>query len=260
MSTYEATVLSKMPVGYWRLGEKSGSKNAADFSGNGHTGIYTGGLGFEEPGAIQGELDSAIRLNGTDAYVEIPSHQEFSQPTSQQGLSVEAWIRISTFDFEGEDLNNSYVHWLSKGDSGKQEWALRIHNQTSKTPYRIAAYIFNSVGGLGAGDYFIEAPLTGGDSDWIHVVGCFDPGDASNDNAGVRIYRNGEFKKGSRSPGTLYNNPCNWTVYPVAGDAPLRIGTRGKKKFFAGVLDEVAIYPRVLSADEVMGNYKAGVV
>jgi hypothetical protein len=165
MSTYEATVLSKMPVGYWRLREKSGSKNALDTSGNGHIGTYRGVIGFEESGAIIGNPDSAIRLNGTDAYVEIPSHKDFSQPTSQQGLSIEVWVRVSTFDFEGEDRNNSYIHWLSKGDPGKQEWALRIHNQTSDTPYKIAAYIFNSTGGLGAGDYFIEAPLTGGDSD-----------------------------------------------------------------------------------------------
>jgi Concanavalin A-like lectin/glucanases superfamily len=259
MSAYEATILSKKPVGYWRLGEKSGSRNALDTSTNGHIGIYQGSVVFGESGAISGDLDSAIRLNGTDAYVEIPNHKDFSQPTSQQGLSVEAWVRLSTFDFEGEDPKNSYMHWLSKGDSGKQEWALRIHNQTSETPHKIAAYIFNSAGGLGAGAYFIEETLSDGNSDWIHIVACFDPGDASNENAGVSIYRNGELKKGPKERGTLYNNPGCWTINPVAGDAPLRIGTRGQKKFFAGGLDEVAIYARVLRADEVIDNYKTGI-
>jgi hypothetical protein len=40
MPDYAATVLSKKPGGYWRLGEKSGSKNALDTSGNGHIGTY----------------------------------------------------------------------------------------------------------------------------------------------------------------------------------------------------------------------------
>lgn len=47
-------------------------------------------------------------------------------------------------------------------------------------------------------------------------------------------------------------------VMPVAGTAPLRLGTRDKKSFFTGALDEVAIYPRALTAREIADNSRAG--
>ena len=46
---------------------------------------------------------------------------------------------------------------------------------------------------------------------------------------------------------------------PVHGTAPLRLGTRDKVSFFRGALDEVAIYPRVLTADEILENYQTGI-
>ena len=62
---------------------------------------------------------------------------------------------------------------------------------------------------------------------------------------------------GPPSPGTLYSNP-QWQIKPVAGSAPLRLGTRDKKNFLTGALDEVAIYPRMLTAKEIQANYDAG--
>ena len=88
----------------------------------------------------------------------------------------------------------------------------------------------------------------------MHVVACFDPGDASTKGAGVRIYKNGKLRQGPPSSATLYGNQ-RWQIKPSAGDAPLRLGTRSLRHFLAGALDEVAIYPRVLSADEVLENY-----
>jgi hypothetical protein len=55
----------------------------------------------------------------------------------------------------------------------------------------------------------------------------------------------------------LYNNP-QWQINPVSGTAPLRLGTRNLQHFLAGALDEVAIYPRVLTAKEVLEHYNLG--
>ena len=62
---------------------------------------------------------------------------------------------------------------------------------------------------------------------------------------------------GLPSPGTLYNNP-QWQIKPAHGTAPLRLGTRDRKTFLTGLFDEVAIYPRVLTAREILENYNAG--
>lgn len=144
--------------------------------------------------------------------------------------------------------------WLGKGEPKKHEWGLRFYSSKSKDrPNRISAYIYNPDGGLGAGAYF-QDKLTPGE--WIHVVACFDPGDATTKGAGVHIFKNGVRRQGPPATGALYNNPL-WQIKPVSGTARLRLGTRNLKQFLNGGLDEVAIYPRVLTAQEILGNYQA---
>jgi Concanavalin A-like lectin/glucanases superfamily len=252
-SKYAQVVLAKNPIAYWRLGEARGP-DALDSTGNGHQGAYQGTPTFRERGAIAGDPDTAVKLDGRRSYVEIPNHEGFSQPTSGNGLTVEAWVRPDVLTFEGE-TDDPYVFWIGKGEPNQQEWALRFYSATSNDrPNRISAYIFNPEGGLGAGAYFQDR-LTAGE--WIHVVACYDPGDADTEGAGVHIYKNGVSRLGPPSAGVLYNNP-QWQIKPVHGTAPLRLGTRDRKSFLVGGLDEVAIYPRVLLAEEVLENYKAG--
>ena len=121
-SRYARTVLAKKPVAYWRLGEAAGP-DASDSSGNGHRGTYRGTPAFQERGAIQGEANAAIRLDGRRSYVEIPDHKDFSLPTSGEGLTVEVWVRPDVLQFKGE-TDAGYIHWLGKGEPKKHEWAL----------------------------------------------------------------------------------------------------------------------------------------
>jgi hypothetical protein len=253
-SGYEKTVLSRGPVAYWRLGEKVGP-NALDSTRNGHNGVYHGTPTFQEKGALKGDANTAVKFDGKRSFVEVPGHKEFSQPTSGKGLTVEAWLRPDALEFEGE-TDDPYVFWLGKGEAHRQEWGLRFYSRTSKDrPNRISAYIFNPKGGLGAGAYFQDRLKAG---EWIHVVACFDPGDWETKGAGVHIYKDGVLRLGPPNPGVLYHSR-EWKIKPAAGDAPLRLGTRDRKTFLTGALDEVAIYPRVLSAREVLENYNAGI-
>jgi hypothetical protein len=167
-SEYEKVVLAKKPVGYWRLGEDKGPR-ALDASGNGRHGVYHGMPAFMEKGALRGDADTAVKLDGKKSYIEFPADKAFSVPASGQGLTVEAWLRPDLLDFDGE-----YIHWLGKGEPDRHEWALRFYSSKSKDrPNRISAYIFNPEGGLGAGAFF-QDKLTPGE--WIHVVASFDPG------------------------------------------------------------------------------------
>lgn len=253
VSNYERAVLAKKPVAYWRLGEAMGP-DALDSTKNGHNGTYRGTPTFQESGAIKGDVNTAVKLDGNRSYIEIPSHKDFSQPTSGKGLTIEVWLRPDVLDFEGE-TNDPYIFWLGKGEGKRQEWGLRFYSSKSKDrPNRISAYIFNPEGGRGAGAYFQDKLTVG---DWIHVVACFDPGDANTKGAGVHIYKNGVPRLGPPAAGTLYNNP-QWQIRSVQGTAPLRLGTRDLKTFLVGGIDEVAIYPRVLTAAEILENYNAG--
>lgn len=251
---YHTRVLAKGPVGYWRFEEKAGLV-AHDSTSGRREGAYKGAIAFGQRGAIQSEVDTAIGLNGTDAFVEIPDSAVFSQPTSGQGLTVEAWMRPDALTFVGQ-TDQHYIHWLGKGESGAFEWGFRFYSKDSPTrPNRISAYIWNAssaphTSNEGAGAYFQDELTPGA---WIHVVACYDPGDASDASAGVSIYKNGVLRASPlKSRGARY---ASYNIQSAHGTAPVRLGTRDRVSFLAGALDEVAIYPRVLSAAEVLDNY-----
>ncbi len=263
INQYRTVVLAKGPVGYWRLGEQAGPA-AGDASGSGSDGAYRGDPALGQPGAIVNDPDTAAGFNGPGSrdYVEIPDPvtRAFSQPTSGLGLTVEVWMRPDVLTFAGQ-TSERYIHWLGKCGSGQCEWGLRFYSLDSPSrPNRISAYIWNPDGGEGAGAYF-EDSLTPGA--WMHVVALFEPGDQDTDPpAGVHIYRDGVHRLGPPSPGALYST---FGIAPAHGTRPLRLGTRdaassgsARVSYLTGGLDEVAIYPRVLTPDEILENYRAG--
>jgi Concanavalin A-like lectin/glucanases superfamily len=264
---YSSVVLAKGPVAYWRLGEASGP-TAADASGNGNGGTYLGNPAFGQAGAIVNDPNTAIGLNGPNSkdYVEIPdpSSAAFSQPTSGAGLTVEVWLRPDILTFPGQTSDSDiYIHWLGKcvSGSGQCEWGFRFYSQDSPTrPNRISAYIWNPAGDEGAGAYFQDV-LTPGQ--WIHVVAVYEPGDKDTlPPAGVHIYRDGVHRLGPPSSGTLYKT---FGIVPAHGALPVRLGTRDAAtsggavvSYLTGGLDEVAIYPRVLTPGEIQQNFNVG--
>jgi hypothetical protein len=262
---YESVVLAKQPVGYWRLGEQLGP-TAVDTSGFGFDGTYIGNPTLGQAGALVNDQDTAVGLNGPESrdYVQVPDpvSQAFSQPTSGLGLTVEVWMRPDVLTFRGEK-GGHFIHWLGKcvSGSGQCEWGLRFYSQDSPSrPNRLSAYIWNPNGGEGAGAYFQDPLIPGA---WIHVVAVYEPGDQTTDPpAGVRIYRDGVHRLGPPSPGTLYRS---FGIVPMHGSLPLRFGTRdaatsgsAAPSYLTGGLDEIAIYPRVLTPDEILENYLAG--
>jgi hypothetical protein len=247
-------------VGYWRLGEKHGTV-AHDDSGHHHQGRYVNRPKLGLPGAILGDRDTSIRFDGpkSRSYVEVPSNRQFS--VRGKGLTVEAWLRVpARLDFPGEghpsDGQAPYVHWLSKYAEEECEWAFRFYSSKSRTrPNRISAYIFNPRAprgkkneGAGA---FIQDRLTPGE--WLHIVATYDP--PGKTNARVQIYRNGKPSPHNSSSGTRYRE---FKIVPKAGPAPLRMGTADLSSFLTGGLDEVAIYPRVLSRQAIARHHAVG--
>src|SRR6516164_288784 len=123
--------------------------------------------------------DIYLAFNGFNAYVEIPSIDDYSVSTTGE-LTVSAWMRPDTLDFPNVEANHDYIHWLGKGETsgaaGDQEWTFRMYNRHDPSdspprPNRISFYLFNPQGGLGVGSY-VQVPIHRGR--WIYVVGVAD--------------------------------------------------------------------------------------
>jgi hypothetical protein len=250
-SAYERAIRASAPVAYWRLGESQGPI-AHDAMGRGNDGRYSGQPIFSQTGAIASDPNRAVGLNGprTKSHIEVRDHQDFSIATSGKGLSVEVWMRPDALDFDGEEGHSSddYIHWLGKGEKGRYEWGFRFYNRRAQRSNRISAYVWNLDGRLGAGAY-VEERLTAGA--WVYLVATYD--DPRKPNAQVRLYKDGAPSPHNKSPGTLYKS---YHIAPQHGPAPLRLGTRDRRSFLTGGLDEVAIYPRVLTAEEIRLHWK----
>jgi len=192
-----------------------------------------------------------LHFDGASQYVEVPSAPEFS--VSDAGLTVSAWIMADTLTFPNTE-GSGYVHWMGKGEAGKQEWVLRMYNESNTEkpprPNRISFYVFNSDGGLGVGSYF-QKPVKA--KEWIQVTGVVD---------GHRtyIYRNGAFERCDEFQGSP-DGVCQAhpeVIRPQSNDAPLRIGTRDSRSFFQGGLAEIRIWERALSSSEIEALYQSG--
>ena len=219
-SKYRQKVLAKYPVGYWRLGERQGP-TAHDATGHGHVGTFHGTPTHHQAGVISGDPDTAIKLDGQYSYIEIPDSKDFSQPTSEHGLTVEVWMRPDILTFFSE-TDDPYVHWLGKGVPRHHEWTFRFYSQISKDrSNRISGLPLQSPRRTRRGCLF-SGHTHGWGMDACGSLLRLRRRDEAR--AGVHIYKNGVKQIGSPAPGTLYNNP-KWQIKPVYGAAPLRLGT-----------------------------------
>ena len=71
-------------------------------------------------------------FDGQDDYIEIADSADFSLATTGE-LSVSTWIRPDVLTFPVFE-NTGYVHWMGKGESGRQEWVLRMYNEQTTDP------------------------------------------------------------------------------------------------------------------------------
>jgi hypothetical protein len=178
------------------------------------------------------------------------------------GFTVHAFMRLDKVDFPGEN-DEQYVHWLGKGGRSNYEWTFRVYSRTAPAHMGwVSFYVYSLSGGLGAGAAyhgdqlgFLE-PGT-----WYQFIGVLDPGDLHDPNAGAWLYLNGQLVDGVMFNGNIESGSQyqSYNIIPGNGSDPLRLGTLDKNSFLPGGLDEIAIFDRKLTADEIAALYQAAV-
>jgi hypothetical protein len=225
---YRALVLCDQPAAYWRLGERT-PPSAFDQIDGGPIGTYdpsdAGGIQYGVLGAIVGDPDTAIHLDGT-AMVSAGTALEFPGTAV---YSLEAWVKPDVVDANYRTIV-SRATWPSGGH--KDGYAL--WSQTSGVGaerYSGAAAVQKTldVTALGTGTY-------------THVVATYDGSTLS-------VYENGALM------GAVLTQ-----ISVSATQAPFQIGNETAVNFppWAGNIDEVAVYAHALSAAQVAEHYRVG--
>jgi hypothetical protein len=157
IGTYSPTILGTSGlVSYWRLGEASGT-TAGDSKGT-NNGTYATGSTLGATGALTGDANTAVTLNGTSGRVEVPNQSSLQLNGS---FSIEAWIKPSSL------TGNRYI----------------LHKDTFYYLYLSGSDVVFGFRG-GAAYKFVIAAGAATVGSWQHFVGTYD-------GTMLRIYRNG---------------------------------------------------------------------
>ncbi|MFI7151819.1 DNA/RNA non-specific endonuclease [Nonomuraea sp. NPDC050022] len=91
-SLYRSTVLDSDPMGYWRLGESSGSE-AKDLGWMGEGGHYNTDYTLAKPGALAGTADTAVQITASNIpNINLPA---YLIPRTGTWASVETWFKTT---------------------------------------------------------------------------------------------------------------------------------------------------------------------
>lgn len=240
---YASTVLADHPLAYLRLDDTSGL-TAADATGNGNTGTFKGGVTLGVPGAITSCLgETAVTLDGNTGWIDLGDKFGF---TGSAPFSLEIWINPSTItgEFRGVMAKNS-----TDGSNQRQGYdvfsvdGLQYGTALGYERYQSGQTGFAGIGPNGTDAGTAAAPIVGA---WMHVVAVFD-------GTNQMIYTNGALTAGPSPSSEVIQTQtgCSFAV------GAFFCGTVG---YFAGTVDEVAIYGTALSAAQVQAHYQAAQV
>ncbi|MGW3607074.1 LamG-like jellyroll fold domain-containing protein [Micromonospora sp. NPDC005161] len=219
-SSYAAQVLADKPVGYWRLGERSGT-SAEDSSGTGNPGAYTDAVTLGRPGALTGDPDTAAEL--TDGHIPVPDSPSLSVSGS---FTLEAWVNLN-------DVCRQYSVVEKYDAPAYNGYVLRV-----LPGGKIGALTLGVAGQLAS----VEGQTVATPDEWHHVAAVYD-------GSTISVYLDGRLDGSAATK-----------VNPTDGAGSLKLGARGDDAGtrLAGLLDEVAVYDHALTADKIARHYSVG--
>ena len=224
LSTYAQDVISDGASTYWRLGEDP-STTVNDWAGFTNATASTGVAGGQA-GAIIGDDNPASNFDGTTSGFAVSNVSQ----TGPDTYSTEAWFNTTT---------NRGGKIIGFGNA----------NTGNSSSYDRHVYMTNSgtliYGVYAGGVRTVTSSKTYNDGQWHHVVATLGP-------AGMTLYVDGQ-KVGSRTDTTAGQSYVGY--WRVGGDNLNSWTSRPTSAYLSGLIDDVAIYPTVLSTAQVRQHY-----
>jgi hypothetical protein len=218
IGSYSAEVLADAPSAYYRMGEPSGP--VVDTMG-GLSGAVSGTVTRDVAGALVGEDDGAIDFDGSTGGVVVPHQSQLNLGNGP--FTLEAWL-----DPDAMNVGQVYT-FISKMSVAYGSYQLALFNG-----YIITVKTGTAIGTTSS----VVLTHTGGQ---YHVVWTHEPGVD-------HLYVNGVEDLATTGSPLIFID--------TASD--LNIGYEGPDgEYWDGMIDEVAIYPTVLSADRIAAHYAA---
>jgi hypothetical protein len=225
-SVYANTVLSDAPLAYWRVDEASGTV-AHDATGNGNDAYYTGGVTLGSGGALIGDTDTAATLDGVTGHLDVGDRFGF---TGNATYTLEVWA-------QPQKITTSYQRLFSRElpTTPREGYLLFVRAGYAADPSTFSLERW-SAGSTN------QCPETNAITQvWHHFVATYD-GSTSH------VYLDGVLAASQPAPLPLNSTTASLWIGASSFD------TAG---YFAGVVDEVAVYGTALSAARITAHFHA---
>ena len=203
-------------VGWWKFDE-TGGKTAGDSSKFKHNGTLVGELAFDK-NSVEGKIGRALKFTGGDGMVEIKGYKGI---TGTKPRSVTAWIRTKK--------NGGEIIAWGESDFGKMFYCRFIRGRIGVTP--------------DGGYLYMKEYIN--DDKWHHIAAVVHEAELPNLYDHVKLYLDGEV--------AVIDDIGLLDLWPIntGNKIDVRIG-RG----YVGLIDDLRLYDRPLSEDEVKALYQ----
>lgn len=215
---YVAAILADNPLAYWRFGELVGVM-AVDQKGA-SPGTYVGAPTLGIAGALTHDANTAVQFDGATQSVSVVDSAPFRFAGSVS-FTIEAWLN--------QVPDATFRRAISCENAGGLGWQMFSQN---------ADYGIQRRDGVGSSAAEVFASIPAG---WQLLAATYD-------GANLRLYRNGALIAGPTASAHVLPADTTFAIAKNGGAA---------SHFFAGGLDEIAIYATALSQARLQAHFDA---
>jgi hypothetical protein len=192
-----------------------------DMSGNGNNGTMTSATW------VGGKYGKALNFNNT-GMIDVGGASTYN--ITSGGLTISAWVKLNS-------LPNAYLAVVAKDNPGGESYWFGISNGANRLQLEATANGSTQVQIFGSQSFLADK--------WYHIVGQWD-------GSYLRLYQDGvAVGTPTAFTGPIFSNTGSNLIIGKS----FRFGNQ-----FPGIIDDVRIYNRALSATEISNLYKQGAV
>ncbi len=204
-----------------------GEGNANDIVGT-NNGTLVGGVSY-----AAGEVGQAFSFDGTSGYVAIPDSPSLDSLITN--ITIELWMKSGQ-----TNANSDWKGIVTKGNS--TAWQLKAES---------GAKTLNWCFGTSVNSYQLTGTRNVNDEQWHHVAATYD-------GTNMFIYVDGTLDASQAATGLIVPNSDLVCIGANSKAYVPSCGCQEPGYFFNGLIDEVSIYNRALTASEIQAIYAAG--
>jgi len=194
-----------------------------------HLNEGTGNIAYDNIGDNNGKINgaswttgingSALSFDGKNDYIQISNNN--LNPTDK--LTIVAWIKWNIKPSSGQ-------HWANIIDkNGDNEWQLQHSYHNDKFEFAVKTEYARK---------YVQSTTKPENGKWYQIVGVYD-------GSHIKIYVNGKLEKSTTLTGKI-----------KVSNSDINIGRRTwKDRYFNGVIDEVSVYNKALTDEEIKDLY-----